>query len=125
MNESTLDLLTRKLYFRSIDDAYAINELSRRGWHLPFRALAFTVIFILIFPERLICILGGDEWDDGPTKWHDLASSFAFSLLIVLPIIVVWKLYRFLFLSDNFPIASTALLLAAYIYTTHLYKGRT
>jgi hypothetical protein len=125
MNESTLDLLTRRLYFRDIDDTHAINELSRRGWKLPFRVLTLAVILILIFPERLICGLGGDEWDDGPTRWRDLIFSVAFSLLVVMPVVVAWEFYQFLFLSDNFSIVSTAILLVAYIYVSRNYKERT
>lgn len=92
---STLDLLTRSLYSRDIPDAEAIEVLERRGWKRQYRFLFLLCVTPVVLPERIVCALGGDDWDDGPTTWKDIQFSCAFSIAMVAPFAVIYGIARF------------------------------
>lgn len=122
MAYTTLDLITRRLYSRAIEEGYAIQELKNRGWNRPFRVLALAIIVPLILPERIFCGLGGDDWDDGPTRWNDILFSIAFSQLILMPPLVLWSTYQWLFSSGALPVGSTIVLGVSYVFFEYVYK---
>src|SRR5690606_1403353 len=121
MEYTALDLITRRLYSREIDDDFAVQELKNRGWVFPFRTLVLIAITLLILPERIICGLGGDDWDDGPTKWQDIAFSTAFSQLILMPLVFLCGIYHFVFSSGGAPIISPIVWGISYVYIHHIY----
>ena len=95
---STLDLMTRRIYGRSIDDGAACDELRRRCWPaVVARALEF-IVFLFVAPERVLAVIGLDDLDawDLPTTWRDVGVSLLFSLVAMLPLVgmVFWTLWR-------------------------------
>jgi hypothetical protein len=124
MEYTALDLITRSLYSRDIDDDFAVQELIRLGWSFPLRVLALIVLTLLILPERLICGLGGDDWDNGPTEWRDIAFSTAFSQLILMPLLFAWETYQLIFGSGAIPIFSPIVFGVSYVYINYVYQPR-
>jgi hypothetical protein len=124
MKYTALDLITRSLYSRDIDDDFAVQELIRRGWVFPLRVLALIAVTLLILPERLICGLGGDDWDNGPTEWRDIAFSTAFSQLTLMPLVFLWEMYQLILASGSAPIFSPIVFGVSYVYFHYVYKPR-
>lgn len=127
MNHSTIDLLTRKLYGRSIPEAEATAELSRRGWPKPVCFAVVLALFPLVMPERVICELGGDNWDE-PTTWKDVVFSIAYSQYMIMPFIALYGLFIFIDQCagsacrlGSFPYISTSLFLASLVITKKLH----
>ena len=96
MEEQTIDLLTRNLYGRSIPNEEAIRELEARGvskfvmWTVPI------VLFPLVIFERLICEMGGDNYNE-PTTYREILFSICFSISsILIPWIAIEILIFFL-----------------------------
>ncbi len=65
---STIDLLMRKVYFRSIDDVTAVTELRARHWPLWAQRGFVLALFPFIAVERVLAWLDLDAWDL-PTAW--------------------------------------------------------
>lgn len=124
MKYTVLDLITRSLYSRDIDDDFAVQELIRRGWVFPLRVLVLIILTLLILPERLLCELGGDGWDNGPTEWSDIAFSTAFSQLILMPFLFAWETFQLVFGSGAIPIFSPIVFGVSYVYIHYFYQPR-
>lgn len=122
MKESTLDLITRKIYYREIDDSQAIEELKKRGWNYLVQHLAHYLVLLITFPERLLCEAGGDNWDNGPTQIKDIVFSIVFSAILTLPFIIAWKVILYFFGTGDFPTFTIVSLFACIIYCRYIYK---
>ena len=96
MKHSTIDLLSRRVYARTIPDHDAIAELIRRGIPYPLQRLIEAIILLLVFPERIIVESGGDNWDE-PTTLDGFLFSVLYSAWLILPLFIAYGLFLFLY----------------------------